>query len=598
MIKPEDILGTLSERRNACGTEKHRIEEIERLYQNELEVALPELQANEKSVAANLVQLGVDSIGMRIASVQPNVQFWAEQVGSKRAEQRARLRRDVILGWHTKNRMQLKIYQRARWLPAYGSAPVMLRPDPDGLPIWENRHPLTSYPDLAAGPDDLVPQDAIFTYKRSRSWLETRYPDTMRRLSKGQTKSFDVIEYVGPDDIVLMVLAGKNDNPYYPADGSAFEILHQIPNRTGRPLAVVPGRITVNRQLGQFDGMVGMYQMQARMLALYAIAMEKSVWPETWIQGQQGLGTPNIVTMADSREGIVGVIENGTIQKVDMSPNPMGPQLADRLEYAERMTAGIPAEFGGMSSSNIRTGRRGDSVMAAAVDFRIQEYQTIFEESLIEENKIAIAIGKAYAGSKTFSMHIPGRGTITYNPKQAFAVDDHEVRYAYAGADANSLTIATAQKIGVGILSKESAMEIDPMVRDSEVEKDRITSERLEDAFLQSIAQQAANPMGPYQPADFARILTLVKTDQLELAEAVQKVDDEIKQRQAQAAQGQASPTDQQPGLATPGAPGAPAAIPGPSSSVQNLSQLLMSLRTPQRTVPAERMPPSGQVAG
>ena len=67
----------------------------------------------------------------------------------------------------------------------------------------------------------------------------------------------------------------------------------------------------------------------------------------------------------------------------------------DRLERQERLEGAIPAEFGGESGTNIRTGRRGESILSATVDFRVQEAQEIFASSLVEEDKIAIAIEKA-----------------------------------------------------------------------------------------------------------------------------------------------------------------------------------------------------------
>ena len=50
-------------------------------------------------------------------------------------------------------------------------------------------------------------------------------------------------------------------------------------------------------------------------------------------------------------------------------------------------------------------------------------------------------------------------------------------------------------------------MELDPMVEDPQFEHDRIIAENIEQAFLTSIQQQAADPNGPYQPIDLARFV-------------------------------------------------------------------------------------------
>jgi hypothetical protein len=330
-------------------------------------------------------------------------------------------------------------------------------------------------------------------------------------------------------------------------------------------------------------------------MALYLIAQEKAIFPETWVVSPPGAPAARIDVVADPREGIVGEVTGGSITKIDMSPNPLTANLMDRLEYVERVSGAIPAEFSGLSSSNVRTGRRGDSIMSAAIDYRLQEAQTIFAESLEEENRIAIAIAKAYAGSRTFSMYVPLRGVQKYVPSVDLADDQHTVTYAYAGADANALTVALGQKLGLEVISRETAMSLDPLVEDVEGEKDRIVADALERAFLQSIQVQASQPQGPYQPRDMARIVQLVREDRMSLAEAVQTVDDEIKERQARAAANQpANPLEQMPGLGVPGAPGTPGPPPSINdigSGIGNLSEMLTQLRRGQMPLPVERRP-------
>jgi hypothetical protein len=95
--------------------------------------------------------------------------------------------------------------------------------------------------------------------------------------------------------------------------------------------------------------------------------------------------------------------------------------------------------------------------------------------------------------------------------------------------------------------------------------------------------------------ADFARIMELVDTDKMELAEAILAVQKEAQERQAAIdAEGNPATVDPlspeaQPGLAAPGM-GAEAAatIPPPEPSIQNLGSLLGQLRRPQMTLASE----------
>jgi hypothetical protein len=182
-----------------------------------------------------------------------------------------------------------------------------------------------------------------------------------------------------------------------------------------------------------------------------------------------------------------------------------------RTEGTQRLTAGIPAEFGGESPTNIRTGRRGDAVLSAVVDFPVQEAQRIMARALEEENKLAITMAKKYAGNKPKSFYVTtknAKGRVDYTPNNNFDTTDNVVIYSQAGADINNLVIGGGQRVGMGTMSKRSFMMIDPLVEDPEFEHDAVVSEQLEQALLVSIQQQASEGIIP--PSDLARIMELV----------------------------------------------------------------------------------------
>jgi hypothetical protein len=172
--------------------------------------------------------------------------------------------------------------------------------------------------------------------------------------------------------------------------------------------------------------------------------------------------------------------------------------------------------------------------------------------ALQEENKIAIDMAKAYAGNKSHSFYITeknAKGPVEYTPNVNFETNDNIVTYSQAGADINNLVIGGGQRVGMGTMSKRSFMAIDPLVEDPEFEHDAVIAEQLEEALLQSIQQQAME--GTIPPADLARIMSLVANNQKELAEAVEQVQKEAQERQAE--QVDAAAPAAQPGLAMPG---------------------------------------------
>jgi hypothetical protein len=229
--------------------------------------------------------------------------------------------------------------------------------------------------------------------------------------------------------------------------------------------------------------------------------------------------------------------------------------------------------------SNIRTGRRGESVLSATVDFRVQESQTTFEQSILEEDKIAIAIEKSYWGGKTKSFYIAGKqsdGMSTYVPNKIWETDTHYVAYSAAGSDVNSLIVGLGQRLGTGLMSKESAREADPLITDPDLEHDRIIVEGVESALLQSIQQQAANPEGPYQPEDLAYLTKLVVEQDVPLFDAVRRTDQRAKDRQA--AQAPQGAPETMPGLAMPGMGNEMMGGPPPQAGPPPMDQLLAQL--------------------
>jgi len=224
------------------------------------------------------------------------------------------------------------------------------------------------------------------------------------------------------------------------------------------------------------------------------------------------------------------------------------------MERQERLEGAIPAEFGGESSTGVRTGRRGDAVLSAGVDYRVQEAQATFEQSLREENKIAIAIEKAYWGETSKSFFLPGKqkeGQSTYVPNKIWETDKHYVSYSSAGSDVNSLTVMIGQMLGTKLISEETARESHPMIADPELEHDRIQAEGIEAAVFASFQQQAADPNGPYQPRDLAQIAKYVLEEDLPLYTAIARAQQAAQDRQASVA-APGSPETQL-GLSTPG---------------------------------------------
>lgn len=585
----QEIVATYAARKAELGPIHARAKDITDAYNGDLVIPLPELDKNERRAVPNLLAQGLNQMAMRVSSTTPDVYYPPERPGFKQSESYARIRRQANLGWWEASDIKLMMGRRARHLFGYASSPVVVRYDfQTGVPRWEIRHPLCTYPAPTANPDDVHPDDCIFTMTRTLAWLQRQYPAHALVIRKGPKATpndkFEILEYMDDDEIVLILLGAENKNGYNNTSGKPYLELERVPNRAGVCPAVVPGRITLDRAAGAYDGMIGLYQRQAKLMALEVIAVERGIFPDEWLVARPN-ENPVIVQEADGLRGITGIVRGGTIESHAENPGYRTDQTISQLERAQRLEAGIPAEFGGESTTNVRTGRRGDSILSAVVDFPVQEAHRIFESSLAWENKIAVAGVKGYAGnqSRSFYVNMKGaKGVVQYTPDVHFTTDSNTVSYSHAGADVNSLIIGIGQMIGVGLISEDLGRELNPMIEDPEREKDRVLVSSLQKAVLSGLQQGAVS--GQIPPTDLARIMQLVSETDTDLVGAIMAV-----QKEAQARQATAGPPgtpeapvapgapEAQPGIAAPGA-GAEAGTIAPTANEQGLASLMTAL--------------------
>lgn len=593
------------QRRNDATMLLNQMRKIKAAYNGEIIVPLPELDKSDKAQVANLICQGIDQLSGRISSTMPVTDFPSVKPGDRGADRRSKTRKNAHQGWHEANKYNLKIKHRSRYLTGYASSPISIRPGKK-FPIFEVLNPLFTFPSFMSQVDQMVPEDCIVESQRSRAWLWAKgYGEELQKLKDFDRTGmkpddqFTILTY-GDKDVVMQVVIppeqiGKWGGVTY-AYGERARVIDFYENKCGHTPFVVPQRITLDRPQGQFDQMLGMYSLQAKLMALEVIAVERGIFPDQYLVSRAGEQARFIAGPFDGRTGEVNIVAGGDIKDMPLNPGYQTNQAMDRLERGQRLNGGLPSEFGGESGSNIRTGRRGDSVLSAVIDMPIMEAQELLGASQEYENEIAADIEKYYYGTATRSVYIPDYTTgskkskvVTYTPNQIFGESTtNRVTYPAVGTDANGLVIALGQRVGMGIMSKKTAGEMDPWIDDAEKEHDRTTAEALENALLQGLQAKAMS--GELPPTDLARIMQLVKDDTMELAGAVSKVQEEAQARQAaQAPQG--APATM-PGIAQPGMGAEQPVQPSigePPASAQNLSQLFTSLRTPAMQLPAEQ---------
>lgn len=595
-ISAEEVVGLYFERKQRMEPRLAVMRDFDAAYAGETNLPLPELSRSEKPMVANLLATGLDQTALRVASTLPDPDFPPIRDTVDSAQKRARTRHDVVLSWWSMNDMILKLKERARHLLGYSYSPVFVGYEPNCVyPIWMPLDPFTTFLPPPSPTREMTPLDAVCTYTQTRAWLKRIYPGQLDQLAQGRDPSpddvFTCCQYFGADETVLVILGRQVDQTspdFYRSmagSGKRFIEAERYDNLAGICPVVAPNRIVLNRNkpMGQFDGLIGVFEWQAKLMALGGIAAERDVFPDEWAISRPNENV-NIETVADGLKGVIGKLSGGIIETRHNTPGAQTLQMISILERAIRLEGGVPAEFGGEASSNVRTARRGGQVLSAAVDFAIQEAQQILEVSLREENVRAIAADKAYYGSapRAFYFDWKGRkGSGTYDPAEIWETDRHSVSYSMPGTDVNELTVAVGQNIGIGLMSKERGMELNPLVKDPAVEKARVTVEALELAFQQGIQTAVAQP-GGFPLPDLARLIELVDTEQLPLWKAAQRVQREAQERQANTPQSpavEATSPEAQPGVAMPGQGAEGATIAPPGEGQANLASLMSALR-------------------
>lgn len=577
----ESLFAIYTERRSALSSQHQKWRALASVYDGGLATPLPEYDEVSESAVPGLVTQGIDQYARRFAEVQPAVDSPAVRPNIASSRKKASERAMVFRGWWQHSYMPLVDYQRGRYQFGYGAMPVIIRSraDQPGIPQWEALSPMTVLP--GPKPIDYAPEvpDAFLACTKSVAWLEQTFdlvfPQQVRR-----DMLVELVEYVDAEQCVVFCVGPASSSPpvfrnngmysrFQPFGSWAFEDwkprrtkkggwltpIAAYPNYAGMCTVSHPGAISLSKVAGLVDNILGMHSLQAHLMSLTTKAIAKGIFPDVWaVMDPHGQG--QIVKQADGLRGIVGEIQGGSIEAVQIQPGYQTWNLIDRLEANQRTTASIVPQMGGENPHNVRTGRASDTVAGFAVDPILSEAHTIAEIAREHENKIAVAVARGYGGSRQRSFYVAKPGVtkqrVDYSADDLFAeTDETVVRYALAGADMQALGIMSQSSIGSGIMSTHRARVLSPLVEDPEAEAIAILAETAQNMLLSTFGEMLAAS----SPDDAALALRLIR-EGVPLEEVMRRVQQQAQQRQATA--GEPGAPD---GPSLPGSPEAQAGV-------------------------------------
>ena len=597
----DEIVSIIKIRQDGSSVLLQRMLDVKERYNGDYVIPLPTMEGEPilPPLTPALIAENIDAVAQRAASVMPFIGCPAVDSSKERgvrSREYADIRRRALAGTWYQSKYKVKIRRAYRHLAGYATSCILVSPDFDkGIPRIDVRDPLGVYPEPKAYEDVDPPANCGFIHGKSGAWIRSHYPNARQENGgvvppddRSNQELWDMIEWIDAEHIVIGIMGPRYEhyNQVYGLHSSTQELSRAV-NKAGMPCVITPGRITLDRIASSISNIVGIVDLMSKMMALEIIAQVKAIFPDRYIIGRSGQ-VPMIVggEWKDGREGQVNVLLDAeSIGELRSAPDPSTNIAIDRLERNARISTGTVQQIGGETYGALRTGRGIDALMGAALDPRIQEMQEIMEAHLPYMNECIFASYKGYFGRKKFSMYTgyPGDfGQVDFTPREHFEINDNVVSHSIPGADIQGTTIQLGQLLSMKGISLRTFRTKHPFIEDAEMEGRRVDEEQLEEAVLAAIQQQA---LSGQLPVVYVSKIEKHRKKGLDIFEAIEKADEEIRQEQAAQApppaEGQMMAPEQALGLAA-GPEGAAQQGPQgpPGFSPESARQMVDALRT------------------
>lgn len=547
----EEIVAIIRHREEAQSPLLARMMEIKERYNGDYVIPLPSMDEEPvlPPLTPALISENIDAIAQRAASVTPYIGCPAVDPGKERgrnSRQYADIRKRALTACWYRNKYKIKSRRAYRHLAGYATTAFVVYPDFElEMPKIEVRDPLGVFPEPSAAENYDIPRNCGFIYGKSGAWLRSHYPKA-RQENGGVIPSdeiarqelWDVAEWIDAEHIVIGIMGPRYSHLNQVPHHTVSMELSRYQNKAGMPCVITPGRVTLDRIASSVSNVVGMVDLMAKLMALELIAQEKAIFPDRYIIGRSGQ-VPMIIggEWKDGREGEVNVLLDAeSIGELRGSPDQTTNIAIDRLERNARVSTGTVPQIGGESYGALRTGRGIDALMGASLDPRVQELQEIMEAHLPHLNECIFATYSGYWNSKkfvSFTGAIGDGGQVKFQPKEHFENYDNIVSHSIPGADIQGTTIQLGQLLQMKGISLNTFRTRHPFIEDPEAEGRRVDEEALEEAVLVGIQQQAA---GGALPIVYVAKIEKHRKNGLDIFEAIQAADEEIREEQAAAA--------------------------------------------------------------
>lgn len=462
--------------------------------------------------APNMLQSGIDRLAQKISGI-PQVRVDVPNDNdSTRSKLRAEKLERIVTNYDDKQNLLGQLQQAARWLPGYGYCAwvITTKRDTNGFvyPSAELRDPYDTFPGNF-GPDQ-KPRELAVLRRIPRYKLAQIYPEFAAQILKQDEDAEDA-----QTDNASPFLSYENnreqgweDNTYsgvrvieYYDMGGTYVIFPErnmildfIPNILSTPPFVFMKRVSFDQLKGQYDHVIGLMAMMAKINIMSAIAMEDSVFTETNISGE--------IESGQYRKGrfAVNYLAPGTQVSKPMNNIPYQLfQQIDRLERQLRMVGGYPVTDDSQSPNSFVTGA-GLSELNSTMSLMISEYRDIFKSALVEmdQKRLELDVLVSYStgiSKKPMAGFLNGSAFAeNYQPLNDIG-GDFKTRRIYgvmAGFDEPQKIVTGLQLLQAGVIDVETLQDnIDGLENIAKVQE-RIRKNKAEQVLFDSILARSA----------------------------------------------------------------------------------------------------------
>lgn len=462
--------------------------------------------------APNMLQSGIDRLAQKISGI-PQVRVDVPNFNdSTRSKIRAEKLERIVTNYDNKQNLSSQLQQAARWLPGYGYCAwvITTKRDKNGFayPSAELRDPYDTFPGNF-GPDQ-QPREMAVVRRVPRYKLAQIYPEFADAILKvdeddTDTASETATQFMSYENAREQAwedntYTGVRIIEYYDMGGTYVVfpernmILDFIPNVLSTPPFVFMKRVSFDALKGQYDHVIGLMAMMAKINIMSAIAMEDSVFTETNISGE--------IESGQYRKGrfAVNYLAPGTQVSKPMNNIPYQLfQQVDRLERQLRMVGGYPVTDDSQSPNSFVTGA-GLSELNSTMSLMINEYREIIKHSIVQmdEKRLELDVVLSYSqgiNKKPMAGFFNGASfSENYSPLGDIG-GDFTTRRIYgvmAGFDEPQKIVTGLQLLQAGVIDVETLQDnIDGLENIAKVQE-RIRKNKAEQVLFDSILARSA----------------------------------------------------------------------------------------------------------